>query len=302
MARTVYNWQPYRLSYKLYPLLIVGAVFALWLSPPGWALFEVLTTSVPDVVLAAGGLAVLAVTITYGSIALFHLADEKGWPAWIARRKIQQPFVDPKRPPWPKALAVLLRNHLILGLGLAGFGYLLHLRGWTAGPVPAWYIIALQLLAMGLITEVLFYSAHRLLHVRWFYRRIHHVHHEYRTPTAWSAQYAHPIEYFFGNMLPIAIPMLVVAPDLITLWAFGAIVLLNTQLVHSGYQLPLAPWAVSHDLHHYKVNVNYGSTGLMDTLAGSRLDHPDGNEAAKGARPSPLLPLPAEAKADLERA
>lgn len=283
MRGTTYNWQPHRLSYRLYPLIPVAIFFGAWFTPPIRSSIETMQAAVPDVVLAPLGLGVLTVAITYGTIALFHLVDERGWPAWIARRKLQQPFVDPKRPPWTKALRLLLLNHGLLAAGLAGLGFALHLRGWSAGPVPAWYVVVLELLAMGILTEILFFSAHRLLHVRWFYRRIHHVHHEYRTPTAWSAQYAHPVEYLFGNMLPIAIPMIVIAPDLITLWAFGAIVLFNTQLVHSGYQLPLSPWAVSHDLHHYKVTVNYGSTGLMDTLFRTRLDHPEGKEAAKGA-------------------
>jgi len=231
------------------------------------------------------GLAVLTVVLTYGTIAVFEWVDRTGRPRWLARRKLQQPYVDPARPSAAEALRVHLVNHGLLALGLVALAGALWLRGWSpADPTPAWWMVLGQLLLMGLITEVAFYSAHRWLHTRWLYRRVHRVHHRYRAPTAWSAQFAHPFEYVVGNMLPIALPMVLVAPDLLTLWAFGAVVLLNTQLVHSGYQLPLAPWAVPHDLHHYRVTVNYGSTGLMDRLLGTRLRHPDGQVPSRAPR------------------
>lgn len=276
MARTTYRWTPKRLNHALFPFVVTGVFWLLWLSPPGRALYAWLTAAIPAVVLAPLGLGVLTAVVTYGTIALFHRADTTGRPAWLAARKLQKPFVDPRRPSTREAAWVLARNHLILVGGLVLLGVGLWFRvGPGVQPVPAWYWVVGQLVALGLLTEVFFFSAHRLLHTRWLYRNVHVVHHRFRAPTAWSAQFAHPIEYLFGNMLPIALPILIVGPDPLTIWNFGLLALLNTQLVHSGYQLPLAPWSVSHDLHHFKVTVNYGSLGLMDRLFGSTLDRPE---------------------------
>jgi sterol desaturase/sphingolipid hydroxylase (fatty acid hydroxylase superfamily) len=287
MATTRYHWTPYTLTHRLYPLFATLAWWAVWLSPPGQWLHQALVAAVPSPVLAPLGLGVLTAVITYGTIAFFHRCDTTGKPEWLAKRKLQQPFSDPRRPSTGEALKVHAINHSLLVVGLVALGFGLELRGWSSSDEPAaWYWVGAQLVALGVLTEFFFFSAHRILHIRWLYKRIHVVHHRFRAPTAWSAQFAHPIEYVFGNMLPIALPILIVSPDLLTLWNFGLLALLNTQLVHSGYQLPLAPWSVAHDLHHFKVNVNYGSIGLMDTLAGTRmkrLDDPRYTEATDSA-------------------
>jgi sterol desaturase/sphingolipid hydroxylase (fatty acid hydroxylase superfamily) len=272
MTTTTYRWTPPRLVHRLYPLLLAGLWWGAWASPPGqWALAG-LRAWLPGGALAAVGLGVLTFVVTYGTIAAFHHVDTTGRPAWLARRKIQQPFTDPRRPSTAEALRVHLINHAILVVGLVIFAFALQVRGWTADqPALPWWGVLLQLVAMGIGTEILFFSAHYALHTRWLYRHVHVVHHRFRAPTAWSAQFAHPVEYVMGNMIPIAVPMVLVAPDVVTLWCFGLIALVNTQLVHSGYQLPVAPWAIAHDLHHFKVNVNYGSIGLMDRIFGTRL-------------------------------
>jgi len=272
MTTTTYRWTPYRLQHRLYPLLVTALWWGAWLSPPGrWAL-GALQAALPGPELAAVGLGVLTFVVTDGTIAVFHYVDTTGRPAWFARRKIQQPFSDPRRPSTAEALKVHAINHGILLVGLVVFAFGLHLRGWSADQAPgAWWVVLLQLVALGVLTEILFFSAHRALHTKWLYRHVHVVHHRFRAPTAWSAQFAHPIEYIFGNMIPIAVPLLIVAPDVLTLWNFGLLALVNTQLVHSGYQLALSPWAIAHDLHHFKVNVNYGSIGLMDRIFGTRL-------------------------------
>lgn len=283
MARTIYRWTPYRLRHRLFPFVVAGLWFALWLSPPGVATLQALRAAVPSAVLGPLGLGVLTALITYGTIAAFHVVDTTGRPRWLAARKVQQPFQDPRRPSTAEAVRVLAVNHLLLVGGLVLLGFGLHWRGWSAAdPVPAWYIVLGQLIALGVLTEILFFSAHWALHTRWLYRHVHVVHHRFRAPTAWSAQFAHPFEYIVGNMIPLAVPMLIVAPDVLTLWCFGALALLNTQLVHSGYQLSFAPWSIHHDLHHFKVNVNYGSIGLMDTICRTRLDRPDPRDELAG--------------------
>lgn len=293
MARTTYRWVPERLWHRLFPFAVTGVWWLAWLSPPGRALYAWLQASVPPLILGPLGLGLITLVVTYGTIGFFHRVDTTARPAFVARRKLQQPFSDPARPGLGECVRVLAINHGILLAGLVPFGLALWLRGWSAFAPTTWYIVLLQITAMALLTEVLFFSGHYWLHTKWLYRHVHKVHHRFRTPTVWSAQFAHPFEYIVGNILPISLPMVLIAPDVLTLWNFGLLAVLNTQLVHSGYQLSFSPWAVCHDLHHYRVTVNYGSMGLMDRLFGTRLRHPDGDrakkaaEAAEAGRPTP---------------
>lgn len=285
MQRTTYRWAPERVTHRLFPFLVTGLWWGAWLSPPGQALHAWMIQVLPPWSLLPMGLILVAAGITWGTIAVFHAVDTTGKPAFIARLKLQRPFADPLRPTPAQAAWVILRNHGILFVGILIVAGLLALRGWdpTAGPA-AWWVVLLQLIGMGLITEVLFFAGHRWLHTKWLYRRVHAVHHRFRAPTAWSAQYAHPFEYAIGNVLPIGLPMVLLAPDLLTIVLFGVLTLLNTQLVHSGYQLPIAPWSIPHDLHHYRVRVNYGSLGIMDRLFGSRMRRlPSGQDVELGA-------------------
>lgn len=284
MARTTYRWTRERVVHRLFPLAVAGLWFAAWLSPPGRAAWDWLTHAVPSWALLPIGLVVLTAALTWGTIAFFHRLDVTGKPAFLARFKLQQPFSDPRRPSPGKAARVTLINHALLLPGIALVAAILYWRGWDALAEPGpWWLVLLQLVAMGLITEVSFFAGHRWLHTRWLYKRVHVVHHEFRAPTVWSAQYAHPFEYVVGNVVPLGLPMVIIAPDLLTILCFAVLALLNTQLVHSGYQLPLAPWSVPHDLHHYRVTVNYGSLGLMDRLFGSRLRRlPPGHDVEMG--------------------
>lgn len=272
MRRTTYRWLPERLANRLFPVAIAVLWILAWSSPPGVAIHAGMVQRLPAWSLLPLGLLVTTAVLTWGTIALFHTVDVTGKPEFIARRKLQQPFVDPLRPTVWQAATNILRNHLLLVVGVAATAGVLWLRGWDpTAPMGPWWSVLLNLVGMGLVAELAFFSTHRWLHTRWLYRHVHRVHHRFRAPTAWSAQYAHPFEYAVGNVLPLGLPMVLLAPDLLTIVLFAVLALLNTQLVHSGYALPAMPWAVPHDLHHYKVSVNYGSLGLMDRLFGSRM-------------------------------
>jgi len=48
-----------------------------------------------------------------------------------------------------------------------------------------------------------FYWGHYLLHLPALYKRFHKQHHEYTSPFSVTAEYAHLMEYIFGNLVKL---------------------------------------------------------------------------------------------------
>jgi sterol desaturase/sphingolipid hydroxylase (fatty acid hydroxylase superfamily) len=142
--------------------------------------------------------------------------------------------------------------------------------------IPTVYIVIRDILISLLFTEVFFYYIHRLLHYKYFYRYIHSIHHTYSAPISITAIYAHPLEYIFGNILPIVIGPIVCNSHLITIWIWQLIVIMNTVIVHSGfapknpiYKYLYIPDPTKHDVHHMSYKFNYGVIDVLDYLHGT---------------------------------
>lgn len=128
------------------------------------------------------------------------------------------------------------------------------------------YIVP-ELILLYLMSDFFFYSMHRWFHIPLLYR-YHKVHHEIRSPVGFASLYMHPIDMYFANMLPVALPLFVLSTPLETAYLWTAIVLFDTILIdHSGYK----KLSDHHDAHHQFFSGNYGTTPLFDCLFGTTI-------------------------------
>jgi len=117
------------------------------------------------------------------------------------------------------------------------------------------------------------YYYHRMLHMPFFYKRFHKLHHRYKSPTAFSATAMHPVEFFIFQSIIIAPLFLfpihagVYLGMLLYLYYYGMI-------DHSGINMTsIMPWqppVMFHDDHHKYFHCNFGFNTLwFDKIHGT---------------------------------
>lgn len=137
--------------------------------------------------------------------------------------------------------------------------------------LPNVFEVSWQLLFYYFVDDFLFYWSHRLLHWSVLYSKIHKIHHEHKVTVSIAAEYAHPIEFVFGNILPTNAAGLILGKrsHLLTSGIYLLIKIFSTTNNHSGYQFPFTPNEVFtrifgfftksefHSYHHLKFTGNY---------------------------------------------
>lgn len=113
------------------------------------------------------------------------------------------------------------------------------------------YIV--QILFSIFCEDFMFYWSHRTLHLPWFYKNIHKVHHEWYNTVSISSEYAHPVEFLIGNTIPLFLGTFLLWGNahILPLCVFISFRLIETVESHGGYEFP---WALTR---YIPMNCNY---------------------------------------------
>lgn len=124
-----------------------------------------------------------------------------------------------------------------------------------------WFVASIAVMA--LIHDSYYYWAHRLMHTRWLFRRVHVVHHQFTNPTPFAAYAFHPgeivIEIAVFGVMVFIIPLhpLAIAAYITILTALNVVSHLGFELYTSKN---LHRWFITsthHNMHHSRVSGNF---------------------------------------------
>jgi sterol desaturase/sphingolipid hydroxylase (fatty acid hydroxylase superfamily) len=186
---------------------------------------------------------------------LFLSFDVTLKPSFIRKYKIQPATnepVDIKK--LPRVILQVLSNQLIIAPLVAQVGLvLMKYRGLrNMRQLPTISEVATDLAVSYLLWEFVFYYSHRLLHMKYFYKRVHKIHHEWTSPIAITSQYCHPLEHVLSNLVPVFVGPMIMNSHLITLYIWTTWVILESLKNHCGYHISVLPSCEMHDYHHLK--------------------------------------------------
>jgi sterol desaturase/sphingolipid hydroxylase (fatty acid hydroxylase superfamily) len=137
-----------------------------------------------------------------------------------------------------------------------------------------WYHISIS----AMLSNGTFYIIHRILHLPYFYKRIHKIHHEFVGTVSMAAEYTHPVEGAL-NIIPALAGALLLKTHPVIWVTFMMWRVQEGLETHSGYHfrgsfiqkylgLTNSYSTAFHDAHHVDNKSNYGEV-IWDYLFGS---------------------------------
>lgn len=187
---------------------------------------------------------------------------------------------------WNCAKLVVFNNAVVQPI-MIGSGYpMFETVGIViAGPVPSPLEVMATIAGCVVVEDTAFYWAHRTLHRPELYKRIHKIHHDFKMPNGFAAEYAHPVEHTLANLFPLfAGPILIALTTgrchLVSSLAWTMFRVCESVDGHCGYNLPFSPFGLfpgrpnsfEHDWHHSRNAGNFASffTFWDDAMGTSR--------------------------------
>lgn len=217
---------------------------------------------------------ILAQIIGFVIPAVVYLLIDLLFPEFSAKHKIQSTRRQPTTAQIWHCIKISMLNQIwvvILHAMAIYFTGLEHSLLIMDPRLPSLKLLAMDFLFGLVAREVSFYYIHRALHHPSIYVYIHKMHHKYTAPISFAAEYAHPIEHIFANILPIVLPLTLKGTHFLSLMAFTIFELWEAAADHSGYDFFKLPPTSIHDLHHEKFRVNYSTLGIMDWIHGTHV-------------------------------
>jgi sterol desaturase/sphingolipid hydroxylase (fatty acid hydroxylase superfamily) len=166
----------------------------------------------------------------------------------------------------------LVSNALVVAFAVGLGRLVIHVK-----PEPIWRM-ALEVVAILMLYDFMYYLMHRFLFHGWaVLRRVHAVHHTARRPTAMDSLLLHPVENFLGLAL-FALSLCLVGPVHLAAFAVAFSIYSGLNIVnHAHFDLPFFPFrtasylARTHAKHHLSMkHGNYSTiTPLFDLLFGT---------------------------------
>ncbi|XP_013389366.1 cholesterol 25-hydroxylase-like protein 1, member 2 [Lingula anatina] len=210
---------------------------------------------------------VMSVAFYFTCMVPFTIFDlwGKNWN-WIHKYKIQPE----KNVTWPacrNAILVILWNHCVYILP-AAIGQAIWTPPTPLPPVaPTMTEFVLEQVVMLLIFDFQYFVWHYTHHrVKFLYKHVHSIHHQYYSPFCWVTQYLSPLELITVGTYTTVLPW-VFNCHVFTTWSFMIVNIIISVEAHIGYDFPFAlhNWdptgiiggAPKHDMHHMKPQTNF---------------------------------------------
>lgn len=135
--------------------------------------------------------------------------------------------------------------------------------------LPSIFEVIWQTVFFMLVEDFSFYWSHRFLHWDKIYPHIHKLHHKHINTVSVASEFAHPVEFIFGNVLTSNLGPLLLGKKihLYTYLMWMILRISETTDGHCGYEfswspyrlLPMSGSSEFHNYHHLNFKGNYGS-------------------------------------------
>lgn len=132
----------------------------------------------------------------------------------------------------------------------------------SLGSAPIWFLLMFFIIRFW--QSFHFYCIHRLIHIPWLFKRVHHLHHRNINVGPWSGLSMHPVEHFlyYSGILihfvlpshPLHVMFHMFALNLGAIFShsgFDKLIIRNMEAIKAG--------SFHHQLHHRYFECNYGS-------------------------------------------